>query len=140
MGIMIICVILIAIVVTSWLVCKFSKKYYYDESDTLGFTILTFLLSIPLCICIAIALSVQVYKDRDYEEMVYEKSVLELRLNNKDDNLVGNEFLYADIIDFNNKLRYERRYADNFWIGIFHNDKIATIEYIEIDGVENYKE
>lgn len=140
MGIMIICVILIAIVVTSWLVCKFSKKYDYDESDTLGFTILTFLSSIPLCICIAIALSVQVYKDRDYEEMVYEKSVLELRLNNKDDNLVGNEFLYADIIDFNNKLRYERRYADSFWIGIFHNDKIATIEYIEIEGIENYKD
>lgn len=140
MGIMIICVILIAIVVTSWLVCKFSKKYDYGEDDALGFTILTFLLSIPLCICITIALSVQVYKDRDYEEMVYEKSVLELRLNNKDDNLVGNEFLYADIIDFNNKLRYERRYADNFWIGIFHNDKIATIEYIEIEGVENYKD
>ena len=140
MGIIIILVSLFAIIIISWLSCKFSKKYQYDESDSFGYAILIFLYSIPMCLCICFALSVQVYKDMDYDEMVYEKSVLELRLENKDENLVGNEFLYNDIIDFNNKLKYEKKYANNFWIGIFHNDKIATIEYIKIEGIENYKE
>lgn len=84
------------------------------------------------------AIGVSVSKEKDYQNTLYEKQVLEYRLDHIEDDLVGNEVLYQEIVDFNNKLRECKFYCDSPWIGLFYNDKIATIDYIEMPiGVGN---
>ena len=68
----------------------------------------------------------------DYEKKLYEREVLEYRLENADNNLTGNELLYNDIVDFNNTLRATKKYADNIWVNWLNNQKIASIDYIEL--------
>lgn len=141
MGIMIICGIIFIIGLIIGISYYIQERNTGDDDLLLMTCFLTVLLfALPLIIAGSIAMSVQIPKEKDYQQAVYEKQVIEYRLENKDENIVGNELLYKDIVEFNNNLRQHKRYADNFWIGIFHNDKIATIEYIEIDGVENYKD
>ena len=101
---------------------------------------LIILLSIGFLVASISALSTQILKQKNYEEVLYKKQVIEYRLENQHQNLVGNELLFDDIVGLNNDLRNHKRYCDNFWIGIFYNDKIATIDYITIDGVDNYKD
>lgn len=141
MGIIIICgiIFIIGLIIGISYYIQERNPIYNDLLFAMCFLIV-FLFSIPLVIAGGIAMSVQIPKEKDYQQAVYERQVIEYRLKNKDDNIVGNELLYKDIVEFNNNLRQHKRYADNFWIGIFHNDKIATIEYIEIVGIENYKE
>lgn len=93
-----------------------------------------------LLLSLAFTLIAQIPKQKDYETALYERQVIEYRLENKSENVVGNELLYEDIVEYNNTLRSHKRYHDNFWLNWFYNDKIATIEYIEIEGVENYKD
>lgn len=120
--------------------------FYYIQDRNIGdndllFAIcylIVFLFSIPLVIAGGIAMAVQIPKEKNYQQVVYERQVIEYRLENKDDNIVGNELLYKDIVKFNNNLRNHKRYANSFWIGVFYNDKIATIDYITIQGVDNY--
>ena len=71
-------------------------------------------------------------RDLDYENKLYEKQVLEYRLEQVDDNITGNEMLYNDIVAFNNGLRRTKRLANSPWTNWFFNKDIATIDYIEI--------
>lgn len=68
----------------------------------------------------------------DYENKLYEKQVLEYRLEQVDDNITGNEMLYNDIVAFNNGLRETKRWANSPWTNWFFNKDIATIDYIDI--------
>lgn len=68
----------------------------------------------------------------DYENKIYEKQVLEYRLEQVDDNITGNEMLYNDIVAFNNGLRETKRWANSPWTNWFFNTDVATIDYIEI--------
>ena len=68
----------------------------------------------------------------DYENKLYEKQVLEYRLEQVDDNITGNEMLYNDIVAFNNGLRRTKRLSNSPWTNWFFNKDIATIDYIEI--------
>lgn len=81
-----------------------------------------------------IAIETQVTKDVEYEQKLYEKQILEYRLENCED-LYGNELLYADITKFNNELRNTKHWANNLWTSWFYNDKVATIDYIEIGNI-----
>lgn len=83
-------------------------------------------------------LCIQIPKNKNYQNALYEKQVLEYRLEHKTDNAVGNELLYSDIVKFNKSIRNDKKYANNFWIGLFYNDKIAEIEYIEIEGIKPF--
>lgn len=74
-----------------------------------------------------------IVKVDDYQNALYEKQVIEYRIENKESNIVGNEMLYNDIVEFNNKLRTEKRWATNPWTNVFNNDLIATIDYIELE-------
>lgn len=116
-------------------------KAKYSAPDSLGFlgiiiSLISFAVLIVFCIIIAV---VQITKERDYEQALYEKQIIEYRIEKEDENIVGNELLYNDIVEFNNKLRTSKRYANDIWINWFYNDKIATIEYIEIPciNIEN---
>lgn len=140
MGIIIISAILLIVGIVLMVICaKINYDCIDDWCGIIGLLLIVFAI-FALVVSSVIAMVVQIPKEKDYQQVVYERQVIEYRLENKDDNIVGNELLYKDIVEFNNNLRQHKRYADSFWIGIFHNDKIATVEYIEIDGVENYKD
>lgn len=89
--------------------------------------------AIAFFVCVLIAMIAQIPKENNYQKAIYEREILVYRLKHKEENIVGNEMLYSEIIDFNNELRTIKRYSNNLWVGLFFNDKIATIEYIEID-------
>lgn len=76
----------------------------------------------------------QVGKDIRYQNALYEKEVLEYRIDSMEENIVGNEMLYNDIVEFNNELRSVKKWANNPWTNWFFNEKIATIDYIELNG------
>ena len=82
-------------------------------------------------VCIMIISITQIGKDVEYQNTMYEKEVLEHRIENANDNIVGNEMLYNDIVEFNNSLRSTKKWADNPFVNWFCNDDIAQIDYIE---------
>ena len=84
-------------------------------------------------VCGVLAMIISIKKEANYQNALYEKQMLEYRLEHIEDNLIGNEILYLEITEFNNELRSCKYYSGNLWIGLFFNDKIATIEYIEIE-------
>lgn len=83
-----------------------------------------------------ISIGTAINEDIDYEKTIYERDVLEYRLEQLDENMTGNELLYNDIVEFNNGLRHTKKWADNPWTSWFFNQKIADIEYIEL-GLED---
>lgn len=120
---------------------KYRTKYrkYYDASEVCqGIKFIGLIVGVVLLFFYSmIMLTFRIPIDRDYNDVTYEKQVLEYRLDNLDTLGVqtGNELLYNDIIKFNKKLRHAKRYVDNPWIGWFVNEKIATLDYIEIEGL-----
>ena len=84
-------------------------------------------------VCVIAVLDVQVNKDVNYQSALYQKEVLEYRIDHMDENIVGNELLYNDIVEYNNDLRFIKEWSDNYWVNWFFNEDIATIDYIEID-------
>lgn len=81
--------------------------------------------------CIIFILCTQIGKEVDYQNALYEKEVLEYRIENMESNITGNEMLYNDIVEFNNELRSTKKWANNPWLNWFFNEDIATIDYVE---------
>ncbi len=111
-------------------------EIYWERLKTDALEIIGILTAVifglGLLVCSTVVMIVQIPKENQYQRMLYEKQVLEYRLEQKEENIIGNEMLYSEIVKFNNTLRTVKRYSDSLWVGIFYNDKIATIEYIEI--------
>lgn len=93
------------------------------------------LFTIALGVCIGVIIATQLFKQINYEDTIYQKQVLEYRLEKLDDNLVGNELIYNEIVAFNQNLKHIKRYYNNFFLKGFYNDKIATIDYIVVDDI-----
>lgn len=127
------------LLVVSIIIAVAGTKCYNEGISILG-GLSALVFGVAFIVATVIALTVQIPKNKNYEQSVYEKSVIEYRLEHQQDNIVGNELLYNDIVSYNNHLRAHKRYSDNFMLNLFYNDKIATIEYISIEGVENYKD
>lgn len=72
--------------------------------------------------------------DLDYQNALHEREVIEYRLDHMSENITGNEMLYNDIVEFNNMLRSQKKWANNPWTSWFHNKKIAALDYIELGG------
>lgn len=107
-------------------------KYYPSENfyvTTAFLTIFTILFSVFVGSCIA---ETKINEDIDYQSALYEKEVIEYRIDNMSDNIVGNEMLYNDVVEFNNELRRIKKWANNPWVNLLYNQKIASIDYIEI--------
>lgn len=81
-----------------------------------------------------IALGNAVFYDLDYQNALHEREVIEYRLDHMSENITGNEMLYSDIVNFNNKLRSQKKWANNPWTNWFNNEKIAALDYIELSG------
>lgn len=93
----------------------------------------SFLVGITaLIVSLAIIGKVQINRDIDYQNKLYERTTLEYRIENEDAHTTGNELLYRDIVEFNNDLRTTKKWANNPWVSWFWNGDIATIDYIEI--------
>lgn len=82
--------------------------------------------------CIALG-NAAIY-DLDYQNALHEREVIEYRLDHMSENITGNEMLYNDIVEFNNKLRSQKKWANNPWTSWFNNKKIAALDYIELGG------
>ena len=76
---------------------------------------------------------VQLNREIDYQNKLYERDILEYRIENMEEDIVGNEMLYNDIVEFNNELRSVKKWANNPWTNWFNNADIATIDYIELE-------
>lgn len=114
---------------------SFSKWSLSDLNDgwlTVGAVGLV-LGTIGVVTSLVIICCTQIPKNLHYEKALYEREMLVYRLENQDENIVGNELLYREITDFNNDLRSEKKLADNLWVNWFINEKIATIDYIEVE-------
>jgi hypothetical protein len=69
----------------------------------------------------------------DYQNTMHEKEMIEYRIEHIEDNITGNEMIYNDIVEFNNKLRFEKKWANNPWTSWFNNKYIASIDYVELN-------
>lgn len=90
--------------------------------------------SIISIVVIASIITVNVVADTDYQNKLYERDMLEYRIKHMEKNITGNEMLYNDIVEFNNELRTVKKWANNPWTNWFNNQKIATIDYIELEN------
>lgn len=83
--------------------------------------------------CSMVMLENTISKQVDYEKALYTKKTIEYRIEHKEDNVVGNELLYNDIVEFNNELRNIKYWVNNPWTSWFNNDKVAQLDYIEYE-------
>lgn len=87
---------------------------------------------IMLVVAIALCGNEKLNGDIEYKNAYYQREVLEYRLENIEKNNVGNEYLYNDIVEFNNSLRSTKKWANNPWTNWFNNQRIAELDYIEL--------
>lgn len=80
------------------------------------------------------AADTQINKEVTYQNKLHEKEMLEYRIDNMEENVVGNEMLYNDIVEFNNELRDVKKWANNPFTSWFYVKDVATIDYVEIDS------
>lgn len=107
------------------------ERLYWDNINLIGMFITSFGI-ICLIVCSIYIFSVQVSSNLDYENMLAKKQMIEYRLEKQND-IVGNELLYSQIIEFNNELRSVKKWANNSWTNWFNNQKIANnIDYVNI--------
>ena len=128
---MLITIILIALVICGGMLIAFNK--YHESFVGAMFMVLG---AVSLTFAVGLIASEQICAENNYQKTMYQKEVLEYRLQNQDENIVGNELLYNDIVEFNNNLRDVKKWSANPWTSWFNNAKIATINYIEIPGLD----
>lgn len=127
---MIITLITIGIIIAAVIFWIVENKVYEDWAFIVAMS-LTMIGALALIFVSVGIISNKVNEDIDYQNALHEKEVIEYRIDNMEDNIVGNEMLYNDIVEFNNELRSVKKWANNPWTNWFNNQKIATIDYIE---------
>lgn len=114
-----------------WEITDFTVGGYGLALNITGCILLFFELIILLCT------RLPVEEQRYYEEMKMEREIIVYRLENEDAILNGNTDLYDDLSSFNNEVRNHKMMSDNIWIGMFFNQKIQDLEYIDLREVNN---
>ena len=104
---------------------------HYGVCTVIWGRMITFLSSTVLCLVCFLWGCCALTKNVEYNKKIYEKELLEYRLKNEQ--LPGNELLFKDITEFNNEIREIKYYSSSFIVGIFYNEKIATIDYINVE-------
>ena len=125
---------LIALVFIGVWLLVLDDVYYDDWFEIIGgFSTLTGVVSLIVCsICI---FSIHISSDLKCANMLAKKEMLEYRLE-KQSNIVGNELLYSEILEFNNDLRSIKKWANNPWTNWFNDQKIANnIDYIKFKRI-----
>lgn len=129
---MIITLIIIGVVIVAFVCLNIANRTFNNLVFGIGITLALFGLFGALFAGIAI-IDVNVNKDIYYQNTLYEKEMLEYRIDNMEDNIVGNEMLYNDIVEFNNELRSVKKWAYNPFTNWFYVKEIAAIDYVELD-------
>lgn len=134
---MIITLIFIGMVIIGIILCIISKnrKLDWTTRDNLDFIgVTTIIVGIIACLFAGAFIGANAISyDLNYQNVLHEKEVLEYRIEHMEENITGNEMLYNDIVEFNNELRNERKWANNPWTNWFNNKDIASLDYIELD-------
>lgn len=102
-----------------------------DLAFVIGLILTIIAIFTSLIVGVAI-IDVNVNKEVNYQNKLYEREMLEYRIDNMENNIVGNEMLYNDIIEFNNELRSVKKWANNPWTNWFYSQDVASIDYIEL--------
>lgn len=134
---MIIALIVFAIVVIGIIFIIISKKTnYWDTKEWTSFVgwLLTIAGIIASLFIAAAIISKTIACELNYQNVMYEKEMLEYRIEHIEENITGNEMLYNDIVEFNNELRKIKKWANNPWTNWFNNQDIASIDYIELNN------
>lgn len=129
---MIITLCVIALFVVGIMLMNYANKHFDKDIIFIIGVILFSAMGIGLIICGGTILDTQINKSVDYQNALYEKEMLEYRIENMESDIVGNEMLYNDIVEFNNNLRGIKKWADNPLTNWFYNQQIADIDYVEI--------
>ena len=122
---------------------EYKKSHYsrtgFWEEDIFQYVLtIAFFLSLIVLFIASIVLGIMRADDKDeYNQLVYQKEVLEYRLDNEE--LAGNELLWKDITDFNNEIRSKKYWLNNPWTSWYNNPLISEIDYIEIIDNETNK-
>ena len=135
MLLLIICIILIAISLP--IIIWDLKTYRRPECIAVSSLVVCGVSVLLVFIFGLMSLRVAIEYDANYQEMLTEREILSAALENSHSDQITNiAYLYEDIIEFNKKLQSHKRWADNIWVGLMYNDKIATLDYIEIPRVD----
>ena len=128
--------IILAVILIVGIILLVKGALDYDGVVLMGTgLILTIFSGIVIMVTGTVAIGVKVTADNEYYKFNYQKIVLEQRLKVSDK--VGNELLYKDIVEWNNELRDCKVWRNNFFVNVFHNEKIAKMDYIEINFDKN---
>lgn len=127
---MLITLLLASATVASYIWARYSRSYYELPCATAGICITLF------GCCLILVCAVQIDGSLSYESKLYERAVLEYRLE-QGDGIAGNELLYADATSFNKDLRVYKLLANNPWTNWFVSSKLASIDYVSLPGVES---
>lgn len=121
------------ILIGVWLLVLYNR-YHGDWFEIIGcFIIVVGVFS--LIVCSGYIFSIHMGRDLKCENMLAKKEMLEYRLE-KQSNIVGNELLYSEILEFNNDLRSIKKWANNPWTNWFNDQKIANnIDYIKFKRI-----
>lgn len=119
---------LIVLRIVSYVLTVFGKGYALNDITEKY----TFFVCLSFIAVLLTWGSVCITKDYKYEQLLHEKQTIEYRLENPE--LSGNELLYRDIVELNNEIRKHKTYAKSLWIGIFYNEKIASLDYVLVDS------
>lgn len=134
---MIITLIVFAIVVIGIVFIVISKKTSdWDTKERTSFVgcLLTIAGIVASLFIAAAIISKTIACELNYQNVMHEKEMLEYRIEHMEENIIGNEMLYNDIVEFNNKLRNTKKWANSPWTNWFNNQDIASIDYIELNN------
>ena len=131
---MIITLIFLGLLILSFVLHCLNEEYWLSDI-IYGFIIVFSVIgTVGSVVCGLIIAMNFGFQEIYFNNTVYEKQVLEYRLEQQD-NIAGNELLYKDITEFNNSLRSTKRLANNPWTSWFDNQKVAELDYIEIPAM-----
>jgi hypothetical protein len=136
---MIITLIGLALLVIGIILAIIDNKVYFknwkvrDMIDCSRFATLFIGSIITFATLVIILINASTY-EIEYQNALHTREMLEYRIEHMEENITGNEMLYNDIVEFNNVLRAEKKWANNPWTNWFNNQDIASIDYIELSG------
>lgn len=125
--------IILTILFIAFVVVHLIERHRDNEFSAIVSFLLAAIIFILLVTFSIMAVLTQCSIDQDYERMLNEKQLLEYRLRHCNFTLPDNSQLYHDIKNFNNEICSNRAKCDSLWVGLFYNEKIATIEYLILE-------
>lgn len=111
----------------------------YDVVSGIGVALIVICLVVSLVVGISY-LAVTIPEVRDFEELAYERDVIDSSINIIEDypptsnSYILRNDLYDAAIKLNNKIRRSRRFRESVWIGGLVNEYYGDLDYIIING------